>query len=114
METSTTAAREGLAERLELLGSMDDDVARLILAFVAEHAPAVFDAAIVELHGEDDDEDLDDEEPYCETCGALVGIFIGHGDVWLHYTGQGTVASPVELFDAGHEPVIAWRLAVAR
>jgi len=55
----------------------------------------------------------DDPEPYCSTCGASVGIFIGHGDAWLHYTGEGTVASPVELFDAGHAPVIAWREAVA-
>jgi hypothetical protein len=59
-----------------------------------------------------DDEDHDDEddfEPYCSTCGATIGIFIGHGDAWLHYTGEGTVASPVELFDAGHAPVVAWR-----
>lgn len=59
-----------------------------------------------------DDEDRDDEddfEPYCSACGATVGIFIGHGDAWLHYTGEGTVANPVELFDAGHAPVVAWR-----
>ena len=64
----------------------------------------------------DDDEDRDDEddfEPYCSTCGATVGIFIGHGDAWLHYTGEGTVANPVELFDAGHAPVVAWRPAGA-
>jgi hypothetical protein len=40
-------------------------------------------------------------------------VFIGHGSAYLHFTGQGTVASPVELFDAGHEPVIAWRLTGA-
>ena len=69
----------------------------------------------------DDDEDQDDEdqvdeddfEPYCSACGATVGIFIGHGDAWLHYTGEGTVANPVELFDAGHAPVVAWRPAGA-
>ena len=63
----------------------------------------------------DDEErdDADDFEPYCSTCGATVGIFIGHGDAWLHYTGQGTVASPVELYDAGHAPVVAWRPAGA-
>ena len=59
----------------------------------------------------DDDEDL---EPYCYTCGATIGIFIGQGDAWLHYTGEGTVASPVELFDAGHAPEVAWRPAGAR
>jgi hypothetical protein len=58
--------------------------------------------------------DLDDLEPYCTACGADVGIFIGHGDAWLHYTGQGTAARPVELYDAGHAPVVAWRPASAQ
>src|SRR5690242_13270462 len=36
-----------------------------------------------------DDEDLEDDfEPYCARCGASVGIFIAHGDAWLHYTGE--------------------------
>jgi hypothetical protein len=65
----------------------------------------------------DGDEDQADEEnepeTYCRTCGADVGIFIGHGGAWLHYTGQGTVASPVELYDAGHVPDVAWRPAGA-
>jgi hypothetical protein len=51
----------------------------------------------------------DDLDPYCAACGALVGIFRGHGDGWRHYRGEGTVASPVELYDAGHEPAVAWR-----
>lgn len=63
---------------------------------------------------EDHDEEEDDEEPYCTVCSASVSIFLGHGDAWLHYTGQGTVASPVELPDAGHEPVVAWREAGVR
>jgi hypothetical protein len=106
-----------LAERMELLGSMDPADMGTVLAFVAGHAPDVFDAAVGELldTGDDEDEDLDDdEEPYCETCGAAAGIFIGHGENWIHYRGEGTAASPVEMFDAGHEPVIAWRPAVAR
>jgi hypothetical protein len=77
----------------------------------------VFDAALAELQGCGGDEDqgeADDFEPGCATCGAAVGIFIGHSDAWLHYTGEGTEASPVELFDAGHEPVIAWRSAGAQ
>ena len=43
-----------------------------------------------------------------------IGIFYGHGDAWLHSTGEGTVASPVDLYDAGHEPAVAWRPAGAR
>ena len=61
--------------------------------------------------GEDQGADL---VPYCSACGQPAGIFLGHGDAWRHYTGQGTVESPVELHDAGHKPVIAWREAGAR
>ena len=46
--------------------------------------------------------------------GSAGGIFYAHGDAWLHYTGEGTAASPVDLYDAGHEPMVAWRPAGAR
>jgi hypothetical protein len=109
------------AERLELLGVMDPDDLRASLAFIVSMYPQVFDFALVRdramverLQDRLDHQFDDDPEPYCSACGASAGIFIGHGDAWLHYTGQGTVASPVELFDAGHAPVIAWREAGAR
>jgi hypothetical protein len=60
---------------------------------------------------EDQADELDDFETYCRVCGAEVGIFIGHGDAWLHYRGEGTVADPVELYDAGHAPEVDWRPA---
>ena len=108
------------AERLELLGVMDPDDMRTSLAWLASHAPQMFDFALVRdlamverLEARLNEGQDDDEEPYCATCEASIGVFHGHGDAWLHYTGQGTVASPVELFDAGHEPVIAWRLTGA-
>lgn len=106
------------AERLELLGVMDPDDLRTSLAWLVSFAPQLFDFALVRDRAMVErlqtrlDEDQDgDEEPYCSTCGASVGIFHGRGDAWLHYTGEGTVASPVELYDAGHEPLIAWREA---
>lgn len=111
----------GLAtpERLELLGVMDPDDMRTSLAWLISYAPQMFDFALIRdramverLQARLDEDQADDEEPYCETCGTAVGIFHGRGDAWLHYTGHGTAESPVELFDAGHEPVIAWRLAV--
>jgi hypothetical protein len=109
------------AERLELLGAMDPDDMRTSLAFIVSMYPQVFDFALVRdrhlverLQDRLDHQHDDDPEPYCSACGASIGVFIGHGDAWLHYTGQGTVESPVELFDAGHEPVIAWREAGAR
>jgi hypothetical protein len=45
---------------------------------------------------------LGDEDYACSACGAPVGIFTGHGDGWHHYRGDGTAASPVVLYDAGH------------
>ena len=45
---------------------------------------------------------------YCTACGGNAGHFTGY-DGPRHYRGEGTVASPVELVDAGHEPVLAWR-----
>ena len=63
------------------------------------------------VDGEDGEDDF---EPYCARCGASIGIFIGHGDAWLHYAGEGTADSPVDLYDAGHEPDVAWRPAGAR
>jgi hypothetical protein len=62
---------------------------------------------------EDEDDGLDDKEPFCYTCGSPVGIFHGHGTGWHHFTGDGTPENPNELYDAGHEPVVAWRPAGA-
>ena len=82
--------------RLELLGAMDPDDMRASLAFIATMYPQVFDYGLVRdrklvdrllerLDGDDyEGEALD---PYCSACGGRLGIFIGHGDAWLHYTG---------------------------
>jgi hypothetical protein len=48
-------------------------------------------------------------EPYCVTCGSPVGIFPGYADGWHHWRGEGTADSPVELYEAGHAPEVAWR-----
>ena len=64
--------------------------------------------ALAMVLGEDQaDDEPDDDEPYCYTCGSPVGIFHGHGDGWHHWRGKGTADSPVELYDAGHAPEVA-------
>jgi hypothetical protein len=109
-------------DRLELLGVMDPGDMRTSLAWLASHAPQMFDFALVRdramverLSARLDEDQADDDElaPYCSACGEPIGHFIGY-EGWRHWRGEGTVASPVELYDAGHEPVIAWRLAGAR
>ena len=111
-------------ERLDLLGAMDRNDLNTSLAWIAALYPQVFDFAIVRdrtlasrltarLAG-DQDEDEEKAEPSCRTCGAAVGIFLGHGEGWHHFRGQGTAASPVELYDAGHEAVPAWPVLPGR
>jgi hypothetical protein len=103
-------------------GQPDGDMARAVALAQAQHLLAELARIAERLAAHDDHDQADalvtddqDDEPetYCRTCGADVGIFIGHGGAWLHYTGQGTVASPVELYDAGHAPDVAWRPAGA-
>lgn len=53
-----------------------------------------------------DDEPGEDDTFTCSTCGALIGMFIGRQG-WQHYRGDGTAASPVEIYDAGHEATFA-------
>jgi hypothetical protein len=111
-------------ERLEMLAVMTPDDMSTSLAWIAATYPQVFDFAIVRDQAlaerlttrlaEDEDKDLDGLEPYCTVCGAPAGIFIGHGPGWHHFRGEGTAASPVELYDAGHTPEVTWRSAGAK
>jgi hypothetical protein len=57
--------------------------------------------------------DDDDAEPYCLTCDQWVHMF--HGvEGWRHFRGKGTAANPVELYDAGHEPIVGWTVPAGR
>ena len=61
----------------------------------------------------DGDDEEDDAEPYCLTCGEWVHMF--HGvEGWRHFRGEGTAASPVVLYDAEHEPAVAWTVPAGR
>lgn len=65
--------------------------------------------AIIDRLADDDTEaeDDDDETYTCARCGASISIFIGQQERgWQHYRGEGTAASPIELYDAGHEAAI--------
>ena len=88
-----------LAERLELLGAMSPEDMSTCLASIATMYPQAFDFSIVRdraLAGRlttvlvaSEDED-DEDQPHCRACGAGVGIFMGHGDGWHHFSGAGT------------------------
>lgn len=59
---------------------------------------------------EPEDDHWRDYNYACSTCGAQIGIFEGHVGGWRHYRGSGTVANPVEIFDAGHEATVTRQL----
>ena len=91
-----------------------DAIRGLLARFDWEHDDRQLALEAIERIADGDEDqavELDGLEPYCAGCGADVGIFIGHGDAWLHYTGEGTAESPVELYDAGHAPEVDWRPA---
>jgi hypothetical protein len=52
---------------------------------------------------------MHDLEPYCRLCGAQVGVFVARDNDWHHF--RGAPGGKVELFDAGHLPIIGWRPA---
>jgi hypothetical protein len=108
-------------DRTDCIDVMTDHERSAVLSWIAGYAPKIFDAAIAARSRDFADELADradalrterykDElQPYCTACGASIGHFIGHGDGWHHFRGEGTTASPNELFDAGHDIVAGWR-----
>lgn len=60
--------------------------------------------------GDPDGDDPDDPAPHCIACEGEVGIFVRHSLNWQHY--RMTAEGSLELFDPGHEPEVAWRIAL--
>jgi hypothetical protein len=98
-------------DRLDRLADLDPEDKTAGLVWLAIHSPAVCDAMLDALEEGDDELACQEPEPYCAACGADVGIFLRCGLGWRHFRGNGDRGDPVELFDAGHAPVIAWRTA---
>jgi hypothetical protein len=57
--------------------------------------------------------DNGDAEPYCLICGQWVHMFDGV-EGWRHFRGEGAAASPVVLYDTGHEPMVGWTVPAGR
>lgn len=100
-------------KRLDRLSTLGQEQMATGLAWLAGYRPAVFDAVLDAAEPCDEDDDLtgaNEPEPYCILCGDRIGIFLGYGDDWRHYRGDGVI-SKAELFDAGHAAVVGWRPA---
>jgi hypothetical protein len=76
----------------------------------ARYRPEVFDAAVnaTEPCGDRGPDDEPGMEPFCVTCGNRAGIFLAQCRDWLHY--RTDAAGNADPYEAGHEPVIGWRL----
>jgi hypothetical protein len=84
------------------------------LLYLSGYAPQVFDAVMdtVDPCGQDPDPGVDGGMvPFCEACGANVGIFLRRGPDWKHFSGDWDSRGPFEVFEPGHAPLIAWRPA---
>jgi hypothetical protein len=55
--------------------------------------------------------DLDEPTPYCQACGAEVGIFVRFSLGWVHFRTVGQCE--IELFEPGHDVDVVWRSTVA-
>jgi hypothetical protein len=106
------ARQQDRISRLTALGPQD---AAAGLLWLAMNFPAVTDAMLdkVGYDAIDDPDPGREPEPFCAGCGADLGIFLRFGLDWHHYRGDGTITSRIEVFDPGHDPVIAWRLTRA-
>ena len=102
------------------------------LLYLSGYAPEVFDAVMdtIDPCGQDADPEEDGGMvPFCEACGANVGIFLRRGPDWKHWrvvrgavpprpgAEAGQVSDdwdsrgPFEVFEPGHAPLLAWRPA---
>jgi hypothetical protein len=118
MTMSTTIPQQGQAalaitpqERIDRLAMVSAEQMAAALKILAGYDPAALDFVLdaAEPCDEDGDPDASDEaEPHCAVCGADVGIFLKFGLDWRHYHGDGTTTGPIEVFDAGHDPVVTW------
>jgi hypothetical protein len=100
-------------DRIARLTALAPEHATAGLLWLAMNFPAVCDAMLDKVEYDAIDDDLDprrEPEPFCAECGAEIGIFLRLGLDWRHFRGDSTTIGQIELFDPGHQPVVAWRL----
>jgi hypothetical protein len=99
-------------DRINRLATLGQEATVAGLLWLAMNFPAVCDAMLdkIEFDAVDDEDPCQEPEPFCAECGADIGIFLRYGTDWRHYLGDVTTAVQIEVFDPGHDPVVAWRL----
>jgi hypothetical protein len=79
---------------------LDIEQMAMTLAFLTGYRPAVFGLAAA-----------GGPEPHCTSCGAAVGIFLGHASDWQHFRTSAGDSGRAEVYEADHAPTIGWRYA---
>jgi hypothetical protein len=99
-------------DRIARLTALAPEDAAAGLLWLAMNFPAVCDAMLdkAEYDAVDDPDPGREPEPFCAECGADIGIFLRLSLDWRHFSGDSTTIGQIELFDPGHQPVVAWRL----
>ena len=106
---------EAARQRRDRLARATAGQAEAVLAYLSVIDPLMFeiamDAADLAAGEPPRDEATGDEAvPVCRRCAGQVGIFLGRGLGWLHFTGDGTTAGAQEVYDPGHPAEVTWRL----
>lgn len=94
-------------DRMELLGQLTPRQQTDALLWLAGYAPDIFDAVTDAVQPFCSD-GSNDPAPFCQRCGADIGVFLKLGLDWHHY--RATTLRDIELFDPGHTPILAWRI----
>ena len=102
-------------DRIARLTALAPEDAAAGLLWLAMNFPAACDAMLdkIQYDAIDDPDPGREPEPFCAECGADIGIFLRYGLDWRHFRGDSTAVGQIELFDPGHQPIVAWRLTRA-
>ena len=102
----------GTHPRLDRVAAATSEQLSAALIFLSVFEPDAFDHSMDVAQSDDDNPGATGEaEPLCAICDAKIGIFMERGLAWRHYAGDGTTVGHQEIYDAGHDPVVTWRLA---
>ena len=98
--------------RLDRVAAATCDQMKSALIVLSDFSPDAFDYAMDAAESGDGDPcGTAEGAPVCAICGGSIGIFLGLGLDWRHFAGDGTTAGKQRIYDAGHVPVVTWRLA---
>jgi hypothetical protein len=111
---SVIAEGGGARSRLDRVAAATCEQMKTALIVLSDVSPDAFEYAMDAAESGNEDSGaaaVREGGPVCAACGGSVGIFVGLGLDWRHFTGDGVTAGKQQVFDPGHVPVVTWQLA---